>query len=126
LDLNRDGRLGYHEFCILAVEEQRQAAFHSNLRTKRPVTPVKENLKIDTDSLEHSNLMINSHHHSAFKNREGKRDNHYQSPECRGLKPLRSEYIGDLISTQASSFYTPNKPSIQLQSTPLSVRKQMD
>jgi len=99
-----------------------------NQKTKRPVTPVKENLKIDTDSLEHSNLMMHSHHHSAFKNREGKREHHYQSPECRGLKPLRSEYIGDLISTQASSFYTPKKTTpinIQMQTTPLSVRQAM-
>jgi hypothetical protein len=57
--------------------------------------------------------------------REGKRENHYQSPECRGLKPLRSEYLGDVLSTHSSSFFTPKRttPTGLLSTTPISLKK---
>lgn len=64
--------------------------------------------------------MVASHNmHTHFRNREFKRDMHFFSPECRGVKPLRSDYIGDVISggafrsTEATSFFskvTPPQP----------------
>lgn len=37
-----------------------------------------------------------------FKNREVKRESHHGSPECRGVKTLRSEYLGKVLNIDGS------------------------
>ena len=59
-----------------------------------------------------------------YQNRQNKRDTHFKSPDCFGVKTLRSEYIGDLLATpspekervgmgHASSFATVDADGMQ-------------
>ena len=64
LDLNHDGRLGYKEFCNLAVDEQRNLAF--KIGSPKKTVSLEEDRGLQIDVSTEQPLKMHSKYYSAF------------------------------------------------------------